>query len=393
MRIKKINILGPRHGYVTFIEVRSDDGLTGIGSTDAPRTIVAPIIEHGAISLRNLLLGEDPREPRRLWRKMFEVWQARRGRGSEGGLAVNAMAAIDMALWDLAGKAARKPIYELLGGAVQKQIMAYASATLFTVARDGSWVKKTTRQLFHECEWCLERGFKAIKYGWGNCFEREDEKNLAALRKNVGPKVRLMIDFGCPAYWEDGWNAKKAAAATRLLEKYGVYFLEEPLVPHDFEEFKKLSKIARVKIATGESLTTEYEFAPFIKSRALDIIQPDAQQMGITQFHRLAKKAEKAGILCVPHGPWTAMCVASHIHLLATIKTGDMIEYPCLESVGWNKRTHDEVSLNSFEIVEQPPVLKDGYLQLPKTPGLGVGGFVHSAIKELDRFYPAKRSS
>src|SRR5258708_13732926 len=120
----------------------------------------------------------------------------------------------------------------------------------------------------------------------------------------------------------------------------------------------------------------------------LEVMHPEAQQMGITQFHRGAKKAEKAGILCVPHGPWTAMCVAAHIHLLATLKTGDMIEYPCMESLGWSKRTFNEVSLNNFEIVEKPPVLKDGYLQLPKGPGLGVGGFVHSAIKKLDRFYP-----
>jgi D-galactarolactone cycloisomerase len=301
------------------------------------------------------------------------------------------MAALDMALWDLAGKAARKPIYELLGGAVQKQVMAYASATLFTVARDGSWMKKSTKDLVRECCWCLERGFKAIKYGWGNCFEREDEENLAAMREAVGPKIRLMIDVGCPAYWEEGWNARSAIRVARILEKYGVYFLEEALRPDDVVGFAKLSKAVRIRIASGESLTTTFQFDPIIDTRALDVIQPDAQQMGITQFHQVAKKAEKTGILCVPHGPWTAMCVAAHIHLLATLKTGDMIEYPCMESLGWSKRTFDEVSLNNFEIVEKPPVLRDGYLQLPSGPGLGAGRFVPSALKKLDRMYPAKR--
>jgi len=391
MKLTDLRAFGPRHGYVTFVEITTDGGLTGIGSTDAPLAIVKPIIEHGAISLRGLLIGEDPRDPARLWRKMFEQWQARRGRGSEGGLAANAMAALDMALWDLAGKAAGKPIYQLLGGAVQKQVMAYASATLFTVGRDGRWIKKTTKDLVRECRWCLKQGFRAIKFGWGNCFAREDEENLAAMRDTLGPKTRLMIDFGCPAYWTGGWNAKAAARATRMLEEYGVYFLEEPLAPHDFNGFMRLSKTAKVKIASGESLTTEYQFDPFIDCHALDIVQPDAQQMGITQFHRVAKKAERAGILCVPHGPWTAMCVAAHIHILATIKTGDMIEYPCMESLGWSKRTYDEVWLLNFEIVGKPPMLKDGYLQLPRGPGLGVGGFVPSALKKLDKFYPAKR--
>src|SRR5206468_2394936 len=116
---------------------------------------------------------------------------------------------------------------------------------------------------------CLKKSFKAIKYGWGNCFEREDEENLAAMREAVGPKIRLMIDFGCPAYWTEGWNAKTAIRAARMLEKHDVYFLEEALQPHDFDGFAKLSKAVKVKIASGESLTTTYEFDSIINARAL----------------------------------------------------------------------------------------------------------------------------
>ncbi|MFA5866131.1 MAG: mandelate racemase/muconate lactonizing enzyme family protein [Phycisphaerae bacterium] len=396
MKIADIRVLGPKNGYLSYVEVESDDGLVGIGSTSAPAVIVKPIIEHGDPSLRSLIVGEDPCDPLRLWKKMFIQWQARCGRGSEGGLAVNTMSAIDMALWDLAGKAQGKPVYQLLGGAVQRQVMAYASATLFTVESEARpdyscWVKKTKEQLVHECRWCLDQGFKAIKYGWGNYFAREDEENLAAIRETIGPHTRLMMDFGSPPYWTEGWNAQKAIHAAQILEKYDVYFFEEALPPHDVNGFRELSEAVAIKIASGESLTTTYQFNSFIECHALDIVQPDAAQMGITQFHEVAQQAGNAGILCVPHGPWTAMTVASHIQLLATLKNGDMIEYPCMESLGGSKRLYDEIWLNNYEIVEYPPVLKDGYLQLSDSPGLGVGNFVHTAIKKLDRFYPGKK--
>ncbi len=388
MKITGINVLGPKHGYLSFVEIHTDEGLTGIGATDAPWCIVSALVEHGSISLRSLLIGENPCEPRRLWKKMFEKWQARRGRGAEGGLAVNAMAALDMALWDLAGKAQGKTVCELLGGAVQPQVMAYASASLFEVLTDGSWKKKTSEELVRECRAFVGQGFKAIKSGWGNCFAPEDDDNLAAMREAIGPSIRLMVDFGCPAYWTEGWNAASAIRAARMLEKHGVYFLEEAMRPDDVEGFSELSKAVDVKIATGESLTTVYQFDPFIERRALDIVQPDAQQIGITQFDEVQRKAGAAGMLCVPHGPWTAMTVASHLHLLASAPNGDMVEYPGMTSFEYDPKLHREVSLNNFKIVEYPPQLKDGYLQLSSRPGLGVGNLVHEAIRELDEIYP-----
>jgi len=389
LKTTHIRILGPPNGYVTLVEVVADNGLTGIGGTDAPRAVVTPIIEQGQPSLRRLLVGEDPREPARLWRNMFVRWQARRGRGAEGGLAVNAMAALDLALWDLAGKAAGKPIHQLLGGAVQPRVMAYASATLFTVARDGSWVKKPTKQLVHECRWCLDQGFRAVKFGWGRQYSAVDEQRLRAIRDTVGPKVRLMIDHGCPAYWSDGWDVKAASRAARLLEKYDIHFWEEALRPTDVEGFRRLRRAIKVPLASGESLTTVDQFAPFIERRALDVVQPDAQQMGLTQFLEVGRRAARAGIRCVPHGPWSALTVAAHVQALATLANGEMIEYPCLESLGWNRRTLAEVRLMNSRIVEHPPRLRDGYLELPTRPGLGVGGFVKKELRRLEKLCPS----
>jgi L-alanine-DL-glutamate epimerase-like enolase superfamily enzyme len=149
-------------------------------------------------------------------------------------MAVNAMAAIDMALWDLTGKAHDLPIYKLLGGAVQQEVMAYASATAFKVPQERSqvWLAlKSAEALSSECLGYLRRGFKAIKFGWGNHFTPADEERLAAIRGAIGNETRLMIDFGYPAYWIPGWNATAAIKVAHILERYGVYFFEEPMPP------------------------------------------------------------------------------------------------------------------------------------------------------------------
>ncbi|MBI3942438.1 MAG: mandelate racemase/muconate lactonizing enzyme family protein [Chloroflexi bacterium] len=384
MRVTDIHVLGENFGFA-LVEVQTDAGITGIGYTGSPTHIMSAIIEKGAGSLSALLKEEDPRAPARLWHKMFAQWQAQRGRGTEGGLAVNAMAAIDMALWDIAGKAQHLPVYKLLGGAVQPQIMAYASMSAFDYAlieRDGTRAHKTPAQMAQEAQAYVSQGFKAVKYGWGNYFRPEDEEKLAAIREAIGPATRLMIDFGCPAYWTPGWNAKEAIRAARMLEKYDVYFFEEPMLPADVEGHAAVTAATDVKIATGESLTTIYEFQRLIERHAVDIVQPDAAQMGITQVVHVARRAEQEGILCVPHGPWSPLLVASHVNILATVSNAPMIEYPALIGKA-GTRLGKLQHIHHHELIEHPPVVQDGYLQLPTHPGLGLGNFVPAAVAQL----------
>ena len=131
MKIIDIRVRGGRHSSLTFVQVETDEGLTGIGVTGSPSWIIEPIVLDRQGGLIRFLAGRDPLEPGRLWLRMFQDWQALRGRGGEGGMAVNAMGAVDMALWDLAGKALNQPLCKLLGGAVQSRVMAYASGTAF----------------------------------------------------------------------------------------------------------------------------------------------------------------------------------------------------------------------------------------------------------------------
>ena len=255
MKITDIRVRGGRLSSLTFVEVDTDEGLTGIGVTGSPSCIIEPIILDRQGGLIRFLAGRDPLEPGRLWVRMFRDWQALRGRGGEGGMAVNAMGAVDMALWDLAGKALNRPLCKLLGGAVQNRVMAYASGTAFDPDSLAGKVPprlKSPEQLAAESRALVRQGFRAVKFGWGNHFRTEDEERLAAIRQAIGPETRLMLDFGCPAYWTPGWNLKEAIRATRFLEAFDLYFLEEPMPPFDVDGYAALTQAVEVKIASGE---------------------------------------------------------------------------------------------------------------------------------------------
>jgi L-rhamnonate dehydratase len=389
MRIDRVRVIDGGAG-ATLVEVGAD-GATGIGLTQSACEYVAPIIEQGSYPLAPFLLGQDPREPRRLWTRMFQGFGAAKGRGSEGGLAVNAMAALDMAIWDLAGKVQGLPLHTLLGGAVRDSIPAYASSSLFVSSSyekggtEADWSIKGPDALRDECRRYVEQGFRAVKFGWGNHFRPEDEDRLAAIREGLGPDTWLMVDFGCPAYWTPGWNAAAAVRAARILERYGLFFLEEPMPPQDVAGHKAVADAVTLNIATGESLTLIDEFVRYIDARALDIVQPDAAQLGITQLVDIARHAEPAGILCVPHSPWSALCVAAHSQVCLTVRNSALVEYPAMASFEPGSTTATATAFYQWELVEQPPKLVDGLLFPFDGPGLGLGGFRPDALDRIAR--------
>ena len=384
MRITDVRVVskGLRSGPV-LVEVETDEGITGIGSTSASVSVISALIKDEYEGLKGLLIGTDPTDPNMAWRRMFA--SGKRGRAGEGGVEVNAMGAIDMALWDIAGKAAGLPIYKLRGGAVQDRIMVYASGTAFDrdhMECEGEWRHKPTEVLVEEALENKAAGFKAMKFGWGNYFRESDYDDIEAVRDAIGPDMKLMLDFGCPAYLDGLWTVKDAIQVAERLEEYDIYFLEEALHPYDVDGFATLTEHSPIRIATGESLTTVRDFQIFIERRALDIVQPDAQQMGLSQFARVAERAEEAGILCIPHGPWSALLVAAHLQVLCTLSNCPMIEYPA-PNVERGSRKGGLVEAMHEKVIETPMVVRDGYLKLPEGPGLGLGNFVHDAIDEL----------
>ena len=394
-RVTDVRVRGGTLGALSLVEVTTGEGVTGIGATGSPVPAIDAIVRR--CGLAELVIGADPLEPRRLWRRMFHRWQAQRGRGSEGGLAVNAMGAIDMALWDLKGKLLDLPLHRLLGGADAdavrtastappysqpgsggEDVPAYASGTAF---QDATTLKSPDR-LAAESDAVVQRGFHALKFGWGAHFGDEDHDRLAAVRDAIGPDVRLMLDVGCPAYWSDGWSASAALRAARVAEQFDCHFLEEPLPPHEVAGHKEVTDPTTIDIATGESLSTVYQFQPFIEQRAVDVVQPDAAQMGMTQAFAVAVIAREHGMRCVPHGPWSALTVAAHLHILASVGAGGMVEYPGFDALPESIAVPAHIA--QFEIVEHPPELVDGRLRLPGRPGLGLGNFVAEGVRGLE---------
>jgi L-alanine-DL-glutamate epimerase-like enolase superfamily enzyme len=334
----------PNVQYNTLVEITSDDGITGIGSCYTTRALV-----EGSIALlMEHLIGESALEPERVSEKLRQstFWLGR------GGSVEHTISGIDIALWDLCGKALNQPVSRLLGGCYRDRIKPYASI-LFDdppVLRD-----KLQQQ--------LARGFRAIKMGWrpfGRVSRQLDELLVKTARETVGPDVELMVDAGgSEQFWPHnvGWARETA----RMLGNYGITWFEEALRPDDFEGFAELKQSSPVLIATGEVLTRRQSFQPLIDRRAVDILQPDVTKCGgLSEARKLGWAAYDHGILLVPHGWNTGIGVAADLALTAALPVARWIEYqtgvPYIE-----------------DIFEQPFTLDaDGMVRVPTGPGLGI---------------------
>ena len=339
----------PSENLHTLLEVHTDSGLTGLGSVATSRALVDAALD----LLKPHFIGESAIEPERVSEKLHQstFWQGR------GGSVTHAISGIDIALWDLLGKASGQPVGRLLGGYYRHRIKPYGS--LLFEADDAAF-KQTL-------ESAVSRGFRALKLGWGP-FGREDrrtdERLVKLARDTVGPDVELMVDAGgSDQFWPHGY--KWALETARMLADYDVVWFEEALPPDDLEGFIALRQNAPVPIAGGEVLTRRQSFITWIARGAFDIVQPDATKVGgLSETRRILWHACNHNVLLVTHGWNTAVGLAADLHLAAAHPTARWVEYitpsPYIE-----------------DILTEPFQLDDaGLLTIPTTPGLGI---------ELDR--------
>ncbi len=328
----------------TLIEVITDEGLTGLGSVYTSAKLV-----DGALGvLRPFLIGESAIEPARVSESLHQAtfWQGR------GGAITHTISGIDIALWDIFGKATNQPISRLLGGRYREAIKPY-----------GSLLMAEPEEMADRLLPAVERGFKAIKMGWGpfgRHSTKKDEAIVKAAREAVGPNVELMVDAGgSDRYWPHGY--KWALTTAEMLCDYDITWFEEPLRPDDIEGYIKLTENAPLPITSCEVLTRRQAFMPWIERRAVDYIQPDVTKVGgLTEEYRIAMHAYDHSILFVPHGWNTAIGLAADLQLIAAVPTARWVEYitpaPYIE-----------------DLVETPFALdKNGNLAIPDAPGLGV---------------------
>jgi len=359
MQIEGIDVVGlsgatPRGGWAvelepddvvhTLVTVRTDEGISGIGSVSSHDRLVSAAVE----VLAPLVIGEHALEPERVSEKLHQhtFWLGR------GGTLTHAISGIDTALWDILGKATNQPVGRLLGGRYRDRVRPYASLLM---DEPDPLAERLTE--------LVEAGFTAYKIGWGPFGRRSprlDEQMVARAREVVGAEALLMVDAGASdGFWPHGY--KWALRTAAMLADHGVEWFEEPLPPDSLDDYAELRRRSAVKIAGGEVLTRRQAFLPWLKARALDVVQPDVTKVGgISEQRRIAHAAEDHGIAFVGHGWNTAVGLAADLQIASALPNSELIEYRT------GSPYVDELSGYAFELDA------DGMLAVPDRPGLGV---------------------
>jgi D-galactarolactone cycloisomerase len=348
--------LQPEDCVHTIVAVLTDAGLTGWGSVFTSEELV-----RGSLSvLRPLFVGENALEPERVSEKLHQstFWLGR------GGSITHTISGIDIALWDILGKATGQPVGRLLGGRYRDRVRPYASVLM-----------RQPEQMADQLLPIAEQGFRAFKIGWGpfgKVSTAVDEAIVQAARDAIGPESKLMVDAGASdAYWPQ--NYKWAVRTAEMLADYDVSWFEEPLTPDSLEEFVELRNVSKVPIAGGEVLTRRQSFQPWLEARAFDIVQPDVTKCGgLSEQRRIAWTARDHGVRFIPHGWNTAVGLASDLQIASAFADTDLVEYLT------GSAFIDELAVEAWKLDE------DGMLAIPDKPGLGVDVDL-SALAEYSR--------
>jgi L-alanine-DL-glutamate epimerase-like enolase superfamily enzyme len=332
------------HGWLV-VEVFTDDGLVGIGNAALSPRLTKQAID---VYLAPLLIGQNPFDVEFLWQHMYRSTIA----WGRKGVGMVAISALDIAIWDLLGKATKQPVYRLLGGRTKARIPVYASR-LYSQPLDA---------LAAETIKYRDQGYRAMKmrFGWGpvdGAAGMQHNLNLVrTIRDVVGDEVDIMAD----AYM--GWNLDYARRMLPLLEPFNLRWLEEPVIPDDIHGYASLRAAGRIAIAGGEHEFTLYGFRELLEAKAVDYIQFDTNRVGgITQAHKIAALAEAHSVPVVPHAGQM-----HNYHIVMSSINSPMAEF--------FPRVDVEVGNELFwYIFEGEPEPVDGFIQLrDDVPGLGL---------------------
>jgi galactonate dehydratase len=352
VKIAKITpmVLGTAWRNLTFVKVDTDEGLSGVGEvrmlnhTDA---LIGYLQEAGP----NHVLGSDPFNIEDLVNRMYHNDFARVGQIAMSGISV-----IEIACWDIVGKALGVPVYKLLGGAVRPRIKAYANGW-YTVERSPDQFAEAARR-------AVARGYHALKFdpfgsGFYELTREEKRRSIAlteAVREAVGPEVELLLEM------HGRFNPATAIEIARLLEPYEPSWVEEPVPPDNLRALQKASEQIRLPVATGERLHSRAEFRELFELQACDIIQPDITHCGgILNTKKIAAWADTYYMLVAPHNVGGPVSTAAALHLAACTTNFKIQEHFNDFAEAWVKQAAPGL-----------PEVEAGYFALPDKPGLGV---------------------
>lgn len=350
MKIKEVNtyFVRPRWG---FVEIITDDGLSGWG--EAVLEGHASAVLSCVLEMKDYLIGEDPSQIEGLWEKMY-----RAGFYRGGGVLMSAISGIDQALWDIKGKVFNAPVYELMGGKCRDKMKVYSWIGGDRPSDVGKAAKEKQKE-----------GFKAIKMNATEELQMIDSydkidavlERVAAIREACGKYFGIAIDF------HGRVHKPMAKVLSKKLEEFDPMFIEEPVLCENMETFKELALTSNIPIATGERLFSKWDFKRLLTMGGVDIIQPDLSHAGgITEVKKIAAMAESYDVALAPHCPLGPIALSACLNVDATSYNAVIQE----QSIG----IHYNVGKSVLDYVHNKDDFKfnDGFVELPRIPGLGV---------------------
>jgi D-arabinonate dehydratase len=317
--------------------VHTDEGITGSAYTLGGSVVLTAVNE----TLKPLVMWADPFDTERLWDKMFRTTLMLGRKGA----VIRGISTIDIALWDIKGRALNKPLYKILGAFTDK-IPIYSSGGYY---RQG----ESFQQMADEMAGIVERGFRSIKIKVGALSFKEEVERLKILRRTVGDGVEILVDANCA--WNELTYARKIM---RAFEEYKIGWFEEPVLPDNFRGSAELAALFETPIATGEQECTRWGFRDLIEHKAADILQPDVAVVGgVSEWMKVAALASAYDRPVSSHYFHDV-----HVHLMASVPNALMAEYFPLD-----------LDIMVFDAVVREPLKPEkGYLPVPQRPGLGM---------------------
>lgn len=327
-----------------LVQVETDEGLTGMGESacfGGPWETTATLIEK---EIAPYYVGQDPFMVEKLWATTYQgtIQHGRRG------AVIAALSGVDIAVWDIIGKATGKPVYQVLGG-FARSMPAYASGGFYC---EG----KGPEELAAEVAGYVARGFRAAKIKVGGLSPAADLARVKAVRAAIGPEISLMVDAN------SNWDVPTALKMVEALEELDIAWVEEPVHPDDVEGSARVAAHTRIPVAGFEQETSLFGFKQLIMAGAVQIVQPDViWSGGFTGTRRIANLAAAWNLPCIPHAFSSGVCLAANLHLIAAIPNGRYLEYD-----------GNPNPLRLDLIGNALPLNGDGQVDLPDQPGLGI---------------------
>lgn len=327
-----------------LVRITTEEGLVGYGEAHAP---LAPEVAKAIIDnlLGPVILGQDPRGVDVLWERMYS---SMRIRGHRTGFMMEAVSGVDIALWDLFGKAVGLPIYQLLGGGYRERVNAYASGIR----------GNTPEELADDARRWMADGFTAVKMGTSRLGQREAIERVRAVSAAVGDRAHVLVDA------QGGYDLHTALELGHALQECGVYWVEDPLPPEDIDGHRRLAEALHMAVATGEALCTRWGYREWITTGAADILLPDiCRAGGISECRKIANMADAYNV------PWAGhVSMGTFVHIAATLHlaaaTPNLLICECPTSFYRNPLGN--------ALLSQPLQVEQGQLLVPQGPGLGI---------------------